>query len=62
MGRFLKAQCHLLSDMFSRLRKNMTIYNVLLSLFIMFWDQNSNYFNKFIKNEDSVLITGTFVV
>ena len=23
-------------------------YNVLLSLFIMFWDQNSNYFNKFI--------------
>ena len=31
--------------------------NVLWSLFIMFWDQNSNYFHKFIWIEDWVLIT-----
>ena len=31
--------------------------NVLWSLFIMFWNQNSNHFNKFIEVEDSVSIT-----
>ena len=36
--------------------------SVLWSLFIMFSDQKSNYFSKFIHVEDSVLITETLVV
>ena len=38
------------------------INNVLWSLFIMFWDQNSNYFSKFIYIENWVLITETFMI